>query len=717
LDCWKSLDVSAGLRKTLIATAAVAIAVFAWSASRQRSEQDSVTRSAYIEAKQCEACHAGIHDSYQHVAMARSFAVVQKASQIEDYDRENHFCHAPSGRHYEVFRRDGHIFQRRYELDSQGNQANAFEQEATYAIGSGNHARSFLHRSSSGELTELPVTWYTQEGRWGMSPGYDNPTPPDFTRLADESCLFCHNGYPAADGSLAEGIDCQRCHGPGSRHVQLASGGKAPKQEIRSAIVNPARLSLELQMDVCMQCHLETTSAELPGMIRRFEREPYSFRPGEKLGAYMVHFDQPAAAGRQDKFEIVSQAYRLRQSMCFRKSQGRLTCTGCHDPHHAPRGEAAVAQYRSRCLACHASVAGASHANASEADCVSCHMPRRRTEDAVHVVMTDHLISRNRPVQDVNKPLAERNESYRGPLVVYYPEDLADKDRAVYLGVASITSSTYRRDGISLLEHAVQRGIPAKAMAVLGEGYLADGSVQQAIDALSQAVAKDPSLRKARYHLGQALEAAGRMHEARSEYVTAIRTAAQFPEAHFALANLLVKTGVPAEAVQHYQAAIRARPVYTEAHGNLANLYADQGRLDEARNQLEDALRVNPAFAEGHTNLARLLAAQQQLPKALEHARRAVALDSHNAEAAYNFARLLQETGARDAAIAEYRRTLRIKPDLVEAHLSLGQALGDAGLLDVAIVEFREVLRIRPSHAEARRNLDMALEMKGHGGR
>jgi predicted CXXCH cytochrome family protein len=685
--------------------ASVAMAIFAWSVSRRHSAPDFAT---YIDAKQCQACHAAIHKNYQSVAMARSFALVQNASRIEDYDRNNHFFHAPSGRHYEVSRREGRIFQRRYELDSQGKQSNAFEQEATYAIGSGNHARTFLYRSSSGELMELPLTWYTQEGRWGMSPGYDNPTPPDFTRLADESCLFCHNGYPAADGAVAEGIDCQRCHGPGSRHVELASSGKA-RQEIRSAIVNPARLSPALQMDVCMQCHLETTSAELPGMIRRFEREAFSFRPGERLGAYMVYFDQPAS----DRFEIVNQAYRLRQSMCFRKSQGRLTCTTCHDPHHAPRGEAAVAQYRSRCLACHESVAGANHRNTAQVDCASCHMPRRRTEDAVHVVMTDHLILRTPPNHDVKKPLKERSESYRGPLVIYYPEDLAGNNRSVYLGVASIASSTDRRTGISLLEHTAPTVLPAKAMAVLGEGYLAEGSVQQAIDALSQATAKNPSLVKARYHLGQALEAAGKMQEARSEYETAIRIAARFPEAHFALANLLVKTGAPAEAIQHYQAAIQARPVYTEAHGNLANLYDDQGRLDEARNELEEALRVDPAFAQAHTNLARVLAAQQQLPKALEHARRAVALDSHNAEAAYNFARLLQETGSSDAAISEYRRALQIKPDLVEAHLSLGQALGDAGRLDGAIAEFREVLRLRPSQAEARRNLEMALEMKG----
>ena len=145
------------MRKTLITTAAVAIAIFAWKVSRQRSEQ--VATHSYIDPKQCQACHAAIHNSYQHVGMSRSFTRAESASPIEDYDRNNHFYHPPSGRHYEVFRRDGHIYQRRYELDSQGNQANAFEQEATYAIGSGNHARTFLHRSSTGELTELPVTW------------------------------------------------------------------------------------------------------------------------------------------------------------------------------------------------------------------------------------------------------------------------------------------------------------------------------------------------------------------------------------------------------------------------------------------------------------------------------------------------------------------------------------------------------------------------------
>ena len=191
-----------------------------------------------------------------------------------------------------------------------GQETNVVEQQIDYVIGSGNHARSYLHRSPDGKLIELPVSWYIENsGYWAMSPGYDRKGQEDFRRAITGECLLCHNGLPLKGSypergntglsvfpkEIPQGIDCQRCHGPGGAHVRAALAANTPREQIRQAIVNPARLSRERQLEVCMQCHLETSSSLMPNEIRRYNRTIDSYRPGEPLGDYKLYFDRAAS--------------------------------------------------------------------------------------------------------------------------------------------------------------------------------------------------------------------------------------------------------------------------------------------------------------------------------------------------------------------------------------------------------------------------------------
>ena len=126
------------------------------------------------------------------------------------------------------------------------------ELEIHYVMGSGNHARSYLHRTAQNRLIEMPVGWYPEQGGlWAMSPGFDRANHPDFRRNVGYSCMFCHNAYPAipaggdtfdADpiypAELPSGIDCQRCHGPGKAHAAAAQA-KQPPEKVRAADREP----------------------------------------------------------------------------------------------------------------------------------------------------------------------------------------------------------------------------------------------------------------------------------------------------------------------------------------------------------------------------------------------------------------------------------------------------------------------------------------------
>jgi predicted CXXCH cytochrome family protein len=121
--------------------------------------------------------------------------------------------------------------------------------------------------------------------------------------------------------------------------------------------VNPKRLTPEREMEVCMQCHLETSSLKLPPSVQRQSRAPFSYIPGEPLENFELTFDREP--GKNTRFEVANAAYALRKSQCFLKTQSsdadhQMRCTTCHDPHNIPRGQEATTHYNGVCRTCHA---------------------------------------------------------------------------------------------------------------------------------------------------------------------------------------------------------------------------------------------------------------------------------------------------------------------------------------------------------------------------
>ena len=523
--------------------------------------------------------------------------------------------------------KDGRLLFRRWQIDAGGKRINEIEQPVDWIVGSGHRSRVYLYRAPGGELFQLPVAWYTQERAWGMAPGYDRADNDGITRTIRRECLFCHNAYPdVAAGSdahwkpqrfpaaMPEGTGCQRCHGPGGAHVDAAMDGES-NAAVRAAIVNPARLTPAQRDDVCFQCHLQ------PGVSligpRRFERGDYSFRPGEALSDYMLHvdIDEPRRP-RDQRFEINHHAYRLRQSLCFIK--GGITCISCHDPHQPLKKDPRLANVVLVCLGCH-------ERHTASNDCVRCHMPGRRAQDVVHVVMTDHRIQR-RPPADLTAPLAEReaqidrvefldrNDAPQGTLGQLYRAITVlratprDSEAASFVSkhLDATPSIVPRLDLIAAQLQQKQFRAALEAIGALGESGIADprvrawrgtaqigiGSTEQGLADLRAAMEADPEVPEFPFNYAAVLHRMGRNAEALPPLARALELRPNFVAALLMRAEALAALGQKADAIADLRRALAIDPRQVRGYAMIASLLKESGNASEAERWRLHAERI-----------------------------------------------------------------------------------------------------------------------------
>src|SRR4051812_16967693 len=295
----------------------------------------------------------------------------------------------------------------------------------------GGGAQSFFHKFDDGTLRFLPFDFIRRENLWFVQRRRDLqwvPISPELsieTDLANwppqrvlgastefSNCQNCHGSQVtlAYDPSTRKfqtdfqslRINCESCHGPGKRHVELASRPDFRKNA--DIGMRPlAALSKEQSVTVCFQCHA----------TKEVLREE-TFLPGEALEAFfsvkMPQFEGTYTPdGRVSSFGY--QGNHL-YSDCFRN--GSMTCVDCHNPHSQEYrdvfGNSLAGKFDNRqCTSCHASKGLVpeqhSHHKAESAGnlCTSCHMPflqHRGVGQHLQFARSDHSIPIPRPAFD-----------------------------------------------------------------------------------------------------------------------------------------------------------------------------------------------------------------------------------------------------------------------------------------------------------------------------
>ncbi len=627
----------------------------------------------YVNDNDCTGCHREIAQSFTTtVAMARTLMPADGAPLIEDLDQP--FYHALSRNHYQMRREGDRYILRRWQVaGDDGAPINILEQPIDYLIGSGNHVRVYAYKTPSDELFQMPIVWFAHKKEWVMAPGFDRPDHFDFTRHVQRDCIFCHNPDPGFGDTgdrygepyiyphdFSTGIGCQRCHGPGTRHVELGYDQTASIDAIRASIVNPANLSPRLSDDVCLQCHLQPTS-ERTSIVRRLDHGDFSFRPGEALADHIIHIDFRDEAAQGERFEANHHGYRMMQSPCFTGSDGALQCITCHDPHHKPPLEAKHAQFRAACLTCHApdsctvtpeTLTAHSHIAADE--CITCHMPARPPGDAPHVLLTDHRIGIY-PIGELGAVESFPASAAQDHSVAIFGRSEAEltTDDRIYLALAAIKSGyPYEADEFAAI---VTESSGAASESRDANLYLADlhreaGNFDEAKRAYEIVLSSDPDMAYAHQGLGTVFLQSGDGGGAIEHFRAAVETSPESPDARELLATALMHGGGEAaidEAIENYKEAIRLRPLFAAAHFNLASAYVTRqspGDLDRAIAHYQQAAAIDPAETRAYRRAGELLRATNKVPEALRLWRHGFDMSPPQNESHLDLAILLAET-------------------------------------------------------------------------
>lgn len=337
----------------------------------------------YVGKEQCRACHAEIYNSYMQTGMGKSFHFATKEhSALANTDLPVIYD-SIKNLSYKPFWKNDSLYLLEFRLKNKDT-THQLIRKVDYKIGSGHHTNSHLFEIN-GFIHQMPYTYYTQEKIADLPPGFENGDNTRFSREIGIECMSCHNAYPHHESgsvnkysSVPLGIDCERCHGPGEVHVKQKLAGNIidTSKYIDYSIVNPKRLPLDLQFDVCQRCHLQGTAILAEG------KSFTDFKPGEHLHEVMdVYLPKYK---NEHSFIMASHVDRLKESACFQNAD--MTCITCHDPHKSVTSLPS-SYFDNQCMQCHDVCEDEQIQN-----CTSCHMPSSSSTDIMHVAITDHKI-------------------------------------------------------------------------------------------------------------------------------------------------------------------------------------------------------------------------------------------------------------------------------------------------------------------------------------
>jgi hypothetical protein len=574
-----------------------------------------VEPEGFVGSAACARCHTDVAHSWDAHGMAHTgLRRIEGRTKALDaiFDGKQIVRHAASGFSYRAMHDDEGYFVEETIVAPDGEPLHVRRERVTLSFAAGVLGTAFGFERG-GRMHRVPIDFYPQAGVWAIDPGFVGNGR--FSRTFGLECLGCHGevGRHVAGNDaivaapLSNGVGCEQCHGPGARHVESTKGDD---------VVDPSKLSIARQIELCAGCHVEGVAST-------------------HFGDQRLAWVEATPSG--DRFDLTSAADRLVRSRCFvgsKDAKTTMVCTTCHDVHNGTNINAR-SKANGACVGCHAhSTAPATKCPRGD-DCVQCHMARDTPSDfrslvpGVPLEITDHWIRARlpptRPIDAMTLPTPPRAivawPALIGQTIVPDATFVANEGLALITahlddeGVAKLRSIAHAPPPMPALyaflgdvyeeERMNARTIAARAMevrlsmndvAVLTKyaQAIVEVDANEAERALRRALEVFPSDATASNELGGILFRRGDVAAAVPWFERAANNGNDSVEAHVVLAVIAQEKGDVASATMHLEAARSEAPRDRWILTRLATLYRATG-YTTALADVDHALRFVPA--------------------------------------------------------------------------------------------------------------------------
>lgn len=394
----------------------------------QEGDQGHKPTAKYIGSESCSDCHQAQFKNWRNSHHALAMQVANDSTVLAPFDGRNL---AKNTDVFKPFKEHGKFY---VSTNARSSKIERFK--ITHVIGV-YPLQQYLVEYQKGAYQVLRYAWDTRalkDGgqKWFPFPDEQAASSTDrlhWTRIEqnwNSMCAECHvtnykknystDNYSFASSYSEIGVGCESCHGPGSRHVEIAkrsskeqsleekptklknsilslNAKKIPSPKPLRALVGVDLKRSQDQVEACAQCHSRRAPLTAQHIHGKALADTHRVN---LLEAGLYHPDG----------QILDEVYEYGSFMQSKMYKAGVTCSHCHDPHNANL----LSDTKTLCLSCHQAESYNTpkhhhHKLGTQgAQCINCHMPEKvymsvdgRRDHSFRIPMPERSNSLNSP--------------------------------------------------------------------------------------------------------------------------------------------------------------------------------------------------------------------------------------------------------------------------------------------------------------------------------